>query len=118
MNCYYPTSNPDVTCDQASGIWIGDPRGGTHQLVSFEGSGQSGSPDAAEHASFAWSPDGTSIAYVSPAADSGLYIAREDGVLHRIPFVHRDGARCHDKARRNCCRSGEVPEPTETGDRM
>ena len=84
MNCYYSSSDRVVTCDQASGIWIGDPQGGTHQLVSFEGSGQSGSPDAAEHASFAWSPDGTSIAYVSPVAGGGLYIAREDGSNGRM----------------------------------
>jgi len=84
MNCYYSSSDPTVTCDQASGIWIGDPQGGRHQLVSFEGSGQNGSAAGAERASFAWSPDGTSIAFVSPVAGGGLYIAREDGTGGRM----------------------------------
>jgi WD40-like Beta Propeller Repeat len=64
--CLRPTS-------QAAGIWVRDASGAKVQLSSWYGSADWMSGD------FAWSPDGTRIAYATPGLDSGLYIANGDG---------------------------------------
>jgi Tol biopolymer transport system component len=84
LNCYFLPSDPPTTCDQGSGIWVADARGNSRQLVSFEGSRQAGWADWANRASFAWSPDGSEIAYISPAGGGGLYVANADGTGSRL----------------------------------
>jgi dipeptidyl aminopeptidase/acylaminoacyl peptidase len=79
-----PTDEQTPICDtpesRQSGVWILDAGGEPRQLVSYFGAGMyyegaSGYPDVG----FAWSPDGSRIAFAQPGNDPGLYVADADG---------------------------------------
>ena len=58
---------------QGAGIWVKNASGAPVQLTSWYGRTNWSS------GVFAWSPDGTRIAYTTPGLDAGMYIANADG---------------------------------------
>ena len=86
-----PGSQGDLSpCEQPearqAGIWVKDALGDPQQLTSYFGlvgvSVTEGTAPAVT--GFAWSPDGSRIAYAQPGADPGLYVASADGTLRTL----------------------------------
>jgi Tol biopolymer transport system component len=76
LNCSFgspPSGDGAPLCDQRSGIWLLDWLGDRRQLTSFFGL------DPHSLGGFAWSPDGSRIAFARPGNEGGLYVANADG---------------------------------------
>ena len=69
--------NPISPClrpsSQGAGMWLKNASGPPFELVSWYGT------DAWAYGDFAWSPDGSHIAYRTAGSDGGVYVANADG---------------------------------------